>query len=275
MSVEQPTYDAAALNLATRDVWDQNAEFWDRAQGDAGNRSQRTLIGPAVERLLALHPGEAVLEIACGTGVFARQMAQLGVQMLATDFSTHMLEHARARTTDLADRIEYRLLDATNEEHLLALGVQRFDAAVCNMGLMDMASIDPLCSALKHVLKPGGRFVFSVTHPCFNNGGKLVLEEEDREGEIVTTAGVKISRYLTPTAHQGVAIIGQPAAQYYFERPLHVLFTSCFRAGFALDGLEEPSSGPEQPGSRPLSWATLNEIPPFLVARMRLFKPRG
>src|SRR5215831_2819521 len=148
MRAEHAAYDLAALNLATRDVWDQNAEFWDRAQGEAGNLSQRTLIGPAAERPLALHPGETVLEIACGTGVFARQMARLGVQVLATDFSHQMLERARARTTDLTDRIEYRLLDATNEEHMLALGARRFDAAMCNMGLMDMATIDPLLSAL-------------------------------------------------------------------------------------------------------------------------------
>lgn len=262
MRAEHPASDVAALNLATRDVWDQNAEFWDRQQGDAGNLSQRTLIGPAAERLLALHPGETVLEIACGTGVSSRQMAKLGVQVLATDFSSHMLERARARTTELADRIEYRLLDATNEEHVLALGTRRFDAAICNMGLMDMATIDPLLSALGHVLKFGGRFVFSVTHPCFNNGGKRVMEAEDREGEIVTTYAVQISRHLTPTPHQGLAILGQPAAQYYFERPLHVLFNSCFRAGFVLDGLEEPAFGPEERGSRPLTWLDLKEIPP-------------
>jgi len=135
---------------------------------------------------------------------------------------------------------------------------------------MDIATIDPLLAALGQVLKPGGRFVFSVTHPCFNNGGGLTLEEEDREGEIITTYAVKISRYLTPTAHKGLAVIGQPAPHYYFERPLHVLFHSCFRAGFVLDGLEEPAFSPQDQGNRPLSWANFKEIPPVLVARMRL-----
>jgi|SRR5579859_329283 len=272
MSAEQPTYDVQALNLATRDAWNQNAEVWDRTQGDAGNAFQRLLIGPAAERLLALQPGESVLEIACGNGVFARQIARLGAQVLATDFSEQQLARARARTTEHAERIEYRLLDATSEEQLLALGTRRFDAAVANQALMDMATIDPLLSALGQLLKAGGRFVFSVTHPCFNTGSQhLVMEQEDREGEIVTTYSVKVSKYLTPTAHQGLAIIGQPVPQYYFDRPLHVLFTSCFRAGFALDGLEEPAFGPEVQGSRPFSWdGDFKEIPPVLVARMRL-----
>ena len=33
-----------------------------------------------------------------------------------------------------------------------------------------MASITPLLSVLPELLKPGGRFVFSVTHPVFNSG---------------------------------------------------------------------------------------------------------
>jgi hypothetical protein len=33
---------------------------------------------------------------------------------------------------------------------------------------MDMASITPLLSVLPQLLRPGGRFVFSVTHPVFN-----------------------------------------------------------------------------------------------------------
>ena len=54
--------------------------------------------------------------------------------------------HGRARET-LAHRIEYRLVDATDKEQLLALGEGRFDALVCNMVLMDMPVIDPLSRA--------------------------------------------------------------------------------------------------------------------------------
>ena len=85
------------LNEAARDMWDQKASFWDEKMGD-GNDFHRLLVSPAVERLLALQPGETVLEIACGNGVFSRRMAQLGVCVLATDFSVQFLERARART---------------------------------------------------------------------------------------------------------------------------------------------------------------------------------
>src|SRR3712207_7374076 len=48
-----------------------------------------------------------------------------------------------------SDAVEYLVADATYEERMLALGEARFDAAVCNMALMDMPTIDPLMRALR------------------------------------------------------------------------------------------------------------------------------
>jgi len=267
--------DLKDLNQKTLASWNQNAAFWDEKMGE-GNLFQRVLVGPASERLLDLKPGELVLEIACGNGVFARRMAQSGVQVIATDFSKNLLERAKARTTEHADRIEYRLIDATDEAQLLTLGKRRFDAAVCNMAIMDMAEIEPLMSALSQLLKADGRFVFSIMHPCFNNSKvKLMLEEEDREGEIVTVYSVKVSEYIGLLANKGLAIIGQPTPQYYFNRTLSTLFNSCFRAGFVIDGLDEPTFGPEDRSQRSFSWANFKEIPPVLVARCRLLFSHG
>ena len=110
-------------------------------------------------------------------------------------------------------------------------------------------------------------------HPCFNSGYAVHIgEQEEREGEIVTTYAVKMRGYLQPTVFQGRAIRGQPVPQPYFCRPLHVLFGAAFAAGFVLDALEEPAFPPDHPEGRyPLSWGrNYWQIPPVLVARMRL-----
>ena len=141
------------------------------------------------------------------------------------------------------------------------------------MALFDMAEIDPLMSALSRLLRPGGRFVFSVLHPCFNNSHVVQMAEmEDRAGEIVTVYSVKVSGYMTSSMARGAAIVGQPKRQLYFHRPLQVLFGAGFRAGFVLDALEERSFPADHPQTRsPLSWSgNYSEIPPVLVARMRL-----
>ena len=270
MTAEEASDEVQGLTRETQRIWDQKAEFWDAQMGE-GNQHHRVLIGPAAERLLAVQPDELVLDVACGNGVFARRLAELGARVVATDFSQRFLERAAARTVEHRDRIEYRLIDATSEDQLMSLGERRFDAAVCNMALMDMTTIQPLFKALSRLLKERARFVFSVPHPCFNlSGGKMVVEQEDRDGELVTVYAMKVSNYLQPTQERGMGMVGEPEPHYYFHRPLHELFSACFQAGFALDGLEEPAFGEEHRNERPFSWANFSGIPPVMVARMRL-----
>ncbi|MBI4198171.1 MAG: class I SAM-dependent methyltransferase [Chloroflexi bacterium] len=273
MTQDSGNPDLVAMNADVQRRWDANADWWDAQVGE-GNAFQRVLIGPSTECLLALKPGERVLDIACGNGNFSRRMAELDAQVTAFDFSPRFIARARARTTAHADRIQYLVLDATDEAALLALGRRQYDAAVCTMAFMDMTTIEPLLSALRELLVPGGRLVFSVLHPCFNNahGTKLALEEEDREGELVETLYVKIHRYISATQAKGVGIAGQPAPQVYFHRPLSLLYSACFKAGFVLDGIEEPVFGPEDTAGHPLGWANFKEVPPVLVSRMRFLQ---
>lgn len=264
--------DLQRANEETRDAWNQNAAFWDERMGE-GNDFVEVLIWPVTERLLDLRPGERVLDIACGNGLSSRRMAAMGAKVVAFDFAEEMIAHALQRTTEHAESIDYLVLDATDEAALMTLGERQFDAAICNMALFDMAEIQPLMRVLARLLRPGGRFVFSVIHPCFNSPHMAqVAEMEDRGGDIVTVYSVKIFSYINPTVAHGAAIRGQPKPQLIFHRPFQVLFGAGFDAGFVLDGLEEPTFPPDHPvGKNPLSWgANFSEIPPVLVARMRL-----
>lgn len=250
-------------------AWDTNAEFWDERMGE-GNDFFDVLLWPAVEKLLRSAPGERLLDVACGNGVTSRRLANAEASVTAFDGSPAMIALARARGG--ASNIDYRVIDATDYEALIGLGTGVFDAALCNMALMDMADIDPLMKALAVLLKPGGRFVFSVLHPCFNNPATVQMGElEDRNGALVATYSVKIPRYQTPFTQVGLAMHGQPEPHPYFHRPLGWLLAPALAAGLVLDGFEERAFPPENAGgTTPLSWSgQFSEIPAALVARLR------
>lgn len=264
--------DRMMLNDEVRDIWEANAGFWDSRMGE-GNAFHVQLNAPAVERLLGLAPGERVLEFACGNGQFSRRMAELGATVVATDVAPGMIEAARRRTAErpeLAGSIGFELLDATDEAALTKLDGAGFDAAVCIMGIMDMPEIGPLLRGTHRALRPGGRFVFALSHPCFNHTGiRLAMEEEFRDGEFVTQRAVKVVTYKNNKPTQGVAMEGQPRLQWYFDRTLADLFNAAFAAGFVLDGLEEPAFPGGETTERLFGWQSYAEIPPVLAARLR------
>src|SRR5215831_6954400 len=246
-------------------IWNANAAWWDDQIGD-GNEFQTHLIEPPTERLLAISLGDLILDIACGAGRFARRMEKLGGRIIAIDYSAEFIERARSRTPNDAG-IEYHVADAADTATLLAFGNRRFDKAVCTMALMDMPQIQPLLQALKHLLKPGGAFVFSVLHPCFHTPAIQRFTEmyEEDSGRLTVRSGVKVASYLTPFARRTEGIVGQPKPQLYFHRPLQVLLQSCFDAGFVIDRLEEPAL-PQPEARKPgVRWSDMTDIPPMLV----------
>jgi len=262
--------DIQRANAETRQAWDTNAAFWDEKMGE-GNDFVNILLWPAIKRLLDPQPGQCILDIATGNGLTARRMAALGASVTAFDFSKELIKLAQSKQNP-ESRISYHILDATDESSLLALGEHAFDAALCNMALFDMAEIEPLFRVLPKLLKSSGTFVFSLTHPAFNNSSSVhVGEELDNGTRIITTYSVKVSRYMTSQQVHGQAMRDQPKPQIYFERPLQTYFNLGFENGFVVDGLEERAFPPGHPQTHPLSWGgNFSEIPPVMVVRMRL-----
>jgi hypothetical protein len=74
---------------------------------------------------------------------------------------------------------------------------------------------------------------------------------------------------LESKTYKGIAIIGQPVAQYYFHRPLNELLGAAFRAGLVLDGLLEPQLPPTSSSPRWSAWLNYREFPPVLTVRLR------
>jgi len=260
------------LNQITREAWEANAEVWDRRMGDQGNDFFNLLCWPALASLSDPKPGTHILDIACGNGLTTRRLAEMGATVTAFDFSINLIEYARERLAHYRSLVTLHVIDATDETQFLPLGEAKFDMALSNMALFDIADIKPLFRTLPKLLKPGGAFVFSITHPCFNNASCAhIVEEVDNNGEMQITYSIKTSRYMTPYSARGLALRNQPKPQVYFERPLQEYLNLGFKNGFVLDGFEERAFPPETPQVHPLGWGgKFSEIPAAIVMRMRL-----
>jgi len=124
--------------------WDALRKVW----------SDDLLRARAVAQLVP--PGLRAVDVGTGTGVFALELARLGLQVIAVDRSSRMLDAARSRI-EAADAtgIELRPGDAS----ALPLADGEVDAAFAHMVLQYLAAPGDALREMARVVRPGGRVV--------------------------------------------------------------------------------------------------------------------
>ena len=121
--------------------------------------------------------GTKVIDIATGPGYVAAAAARRGASVIGVDFSATMIAEARRRNRD----IEFREGDAEQ----LAFGNGLFEAAVVNFGILHLARPDQALAEACRVLRPGGRFGFTVwAKPEEAVGFRIVLGAIAKHGNL-------------------------------------------------------------------------------------------
>lgn len=137
------------------------------------------LTSQAVSSLLdatLVRGGMSFLDIASGPGYVAAAAAKRGATVLGVDFSAAMVAQARK----LHPEVEFRQGDAEN----LPLGSGLFDAAAMNFGILHLGRPEKALLEAFRVLRPGGRFAFSVwAKPEETIGFGIVLRSVEAHGE--------------------------------------------------------------------------------------------
>jgi demethylmenaquinone methyltransferase/2-methoxy-6-polyprenyl-1,4-benzoquinol methylase len=131
-------------------MFDDVADRYD-VTNDVLSLGQDRLWRRAVVRAVGARPGEAVLDLAAGTGTSTEPFADAGARAVACDFSLGMLRVGARRRPDLA----FVAGDATR----LPFADASFDAVTISFGLRNV--VDPAAGLreMLRVTRPGGRLV--------------------------------------------------------------------------------------------------------------------
>jgi ubiquinone/menaquinone biosynthesis C-methylase UbiE len=111
--------------------------------------------------------GMLVLDVACGPGYVSAAAKQLAAVPTGIDFSEKMVAIAKR----MFPEIRFRQSDA----HDLPFEDASFDRVLMNFGLLHVSHPERACAEACRVLKPGGKFGFTVwAGPEQNPGAKII-----------------------------------------------------------------------------------------------------
>ncbi|HSK25810.1 MAG TPA: class I SAM-dependent methyltransferase [Jiangellales bacterium] len=169
--VSRRPVDATTTARANRRWWDRAADGYQAEHGDflraAGFVWCPEGLDEADARLLGDVAGLRVLEVGCGAAQCSRWLAGQGARVVGLDVSAEQLRHARR----LDDRSGTALALVQGDACALPFADDSFDLACSAYGAVPFVADSALLMAeVARVLRPGGRWVFSTTHPvrwCF------------------------------------------------------------------------------------------------------------
>ena len=187
-----------------------------------------------VPRLLALVgnvAGQRVLDLACGQGVVARQLAERGAQVVGVNLSEDLLNLARGYACCEAQRITYLQDDA---EQLTSLPDACFDGVLLNMALTDIGDIDALFQTVSRVMRRAGWFAFSTPHPCFQSPYSRWSKMADGRVSAVIAGYFEEGFWMAADSTRLCGLVGA------YHRTLGTIFASLNHAGLLLTDFVEP-----------------------------------
>lgn len=205
---------------------------------------------------LDLAPGDRVLDVGCGTGRHAIELAGRGIEVHGIDISQTFIDIARSRTSDERDPAQRGVRSSATFERGDARSLPfeaEFDAVICLcQGAFGMMTADgddaAVVAGLARSLRPGGRLALSAFNAYF-----AVKYHDDAEFDA-----------RTGVSHEVTEIRSESGTYRRVD-----LWTGCYtprelRLLLVAHGFEVDSISSVEPGAYGSASAT-TESPEFLV----------
>ena len=224
---------------SVRASWEHAADAYAAGQASGRDYYRYDFFGPAQVALCGEVRGRRLLDVGCGNGYFSREMARRGARVTGIDISPRMIDHAKRQESAAPLGIEYRVLDAAALAAFFPR--QSFDMATSCLALQDMPEVPKVLQGVQSLLRPGGRFVVSIAHPCTDTPFRVW--ERDESGN---KRWLCIDRYFDSGPLQySWSGWGSDFTSEAMHATLEQWVDWTREAGFELRGLREPRPTPE------------------------------
>ncbi|HEY0001425.1 MAG TPA: methyltransferase domain-containing protein [Actinoplanes sp.] len=213
-----------------------------------GDFAKRHLINPSVLRMLGDVRDQRILDAGCGNGYLSRMLADRGARVTGVEPARSPFDFAAEQETKQPQGIRYVQADLCA---LPDVG-DPFDVVVSSMVLPVIPDWTAAMQACVHHLKPGGLFIFTVNHPCFEQLWSTWRAHGD----------YRTARYLVE-----YEIPGPHGVDHH--RTLSTYLNQLTRLGCRLTEVDEPALSPDAATTGPPGIQAYVHLPNFLVVAAR------
>jgi SAM-dependent methyltransferase len=252
-------------DAASRDAWNRGAEAWQQFVRSGADYYRTLVHGPALLAACGVRPGEAALDLGCGEGYFARELARAGAHVTGIELSPALIEYARTEEARAPLGIRYVEASAAALDAHVAPGA--FDLVSSCMALQDMSDAGAALRGAARALRADGRLVFSVPHPAT----ETVFREWERDSAGRKQA-LRIDRYFDAgpaVCHWNMKRLAYSWETPFWRRTLEQWVDAIRAAGFVIEQLVEPHPDAALVALRP-ELEDCARVPYFLVFRLTL-----
>ncbi|MCF2532941.1 class I SAM-dependent methyltransferase [Yinghuangia soli] len=187
---------------------------WNAMQYD-NNFSFVSAYGRGVVELLAAEPGERILDLGCGTGDLAVEIAASGASVHGIDGDAEMIRTAVAKHGEAAGAPTFAVADG----HTFTVA-EPFDAVFSNAALHWMKQPGEVAARVRDALVPGGRFV--AEFGAGRNVAALIEGLRTAAAEVAPGVPVELPWYFPSTAEYATCLEQagfEVRTTSYFDRP--------------------------------------------------------
>jgi len=168
--------------------------------------------------------------------------------MKAIDIAENFIEKAIEEEVEDPLGIEYAVASASQ----LPFADTEFDFVTSFMCLMDLPDPNPALKEAFRILKPGGFFQFSITHPCFTTPHRRNLRNLITHktyalevGGYFNNANGRIDEWIFTSTPDGLRNKFRKFKTPFFNRTLTQWFDTILNAGFIVEKINEPFADDE------------------------------
>jgi ubiquinone/menaquinone biosynthesis C-methylase UbiE len=276
----------APIRASGRDTntsWGNEAEWYDNYLADSDSY-QRQIIMPSIVRIIDPHPGKKILDLACGQGLFSESMIDKGANVIGVDISPELIALAKDRFKNKISKEDVFIVSPADKMISAGVAESSCDSAMCILASQNIKEFDVAIKETAKILKPKGKLVIVLNHPCFRvpkqsdwyfdteGGGP----EGDPSYNIIN--GKKAGRYgrviysymsegvIKIDMHPGEQDRRKKSYTTSFHRPIQVYSKWLANAGFSILRIEEWTSHKKSnPGTREAAdKRSKKEIPLFM-----------